>query len=435
MKRIFSFVLACAMTLSLAACGSGDKSSGAASSAPQDPSFGKDLTAFYTEIMNAAEEGPMMMDVAAEPEMLEMLFPGLKNVETKQLVVASPAMSAVAIEFAFAEAANAADAEAIKNIFQTRIDYQVNGGAWYPETIEGWQNNSEIVVIDNYVCMFVCDEKDGMIDAFRNGTPVPAWAKAQAPAEGDTGIMDMPIEGGEAAFDPEPMPLPEVIASLALNKTDFTLKTAGATYKLKAEVTGSESPVVWTSSDESVATVAEDGTVTAVAPGTATTTAAVDAMTVDCIVRCAWEEAKPQQPAPEQPSATSVDLNAFVASLAAKHGENFAANANVVEFGMHNDLYPGISDIAANQLAIYQPMMGAVVCEIALAEVTNASDVDAMKAIFQARIDAQVEGGAWYPESIEGWKNNSRIVTNGNYVMMIAWQFCEDAVADFNALF
>ena len=434
MKRIFTFVLACAMTLSLAACG-GNKDNGGASSAPQDPSFSKDLTAFYTEIMNAAEEGPMMMDLAADPDMLDMLYAGLSKVETKQLVVASPAMSAVAIEFAFAEVANAADVETVKNIFQTRITEQVSGGAWYPETIEGWKNNSEIVVIDNYVCLFVCSEKDGMIEAFRNGTPVPAWAKAQAPAEGDVGNMELPAEDGPAAFDPEPMPLPDVVSSLALNKTDFTLKAAGATYKLKAEVTGSESPVVWTSSDEAVATVSENGTVTAVAPGTATVTATVDEMVVECIVRCSWEEAQPEQPAPQQPAATSVDLNAFVASLANKHGENFAANANVVEFGMHNDMYPGIGDINTKQLVIYQPMMGAVVCEIALAEVADAADVAAVKSIFQSRIDAQVAGGAWYPESIEGWKNNSRIVTNGNYVMMIAWSFCNEAVADFNALF
>ena len=231
---------------------------------------------------------------------------------------------------------------------------------------------------------------------------------------------------------------PESEATLELNKSDFTLKSVGATYQLKAAVSGTEDAVTWASSDETVATVAEDGTVTAVAPGTATVTASCGDMSAQCIVRCDWEE---QTETPDSssgssaPTAVSVDLNAFVASLANKHGENFAANANVVEFGMHNDLYPGISDIAADQLVIYQPMMGAVVCEIALAEVTNASDVNAMKAIFQARIDTQVQGGAWYPESIEGWKNNSRIVTNGNYVMMIAWQFCDDAVSAFNGLF
>ena len=372
-KRILAMAMAvvCALTM-LTACGG--KKEPAASAPAQDPAFGADLTAFYNDIMNAAEEGPFMMDLAADAELLEAMYPGLGSVETKQLVVASPAMSAVAIEFAFAEVANAADVENVQNIFQTRVDTQVDGGAWYPETIEGWKNNSEIVVIDSYVCLFVCPEKDGMIEALRNGTEVPVWAKAIAEEEfqGDAGIMDMPVMDGPAAYDP------------------------AADMPAAAPVAPEDMPV------EQEPAVVEPAPGEAVEPSTA---------------------------------AAAIDLNQFVFDLADKHGENFAANANVVEFGMHNDLYPGIADIATNQLVIYQPMMGAVVCEIALAEVVNAADVEAVKANFQARIDAQVDGGAWYPASIEGWEKNSRIVTNGNFVMMVAWEFCDDAVADFNALF
>ena len=375
-KRILAMMMAvvCALTM-LTACGSKEETTPA-----PDSAFSVDLNRFYTEIMDAAEEGPMMMDLTADAELMEVMYPGLGAVETKQLVLASPAMSAVAVEFAFAEVANAADVETVKNAFQTRIDAQVAGGAWYPETIEGWKNNSEIVVIDNYVCLFVCAEKDGMIEALRNGTEVPAWAKAQAPAEdeGDAGIMDMPVEDGPAAYDPEA----DVPADMPA-------------YDPEADVPAA-APV------------------------------APENMPVE-------QEPAVVEPAPGEPVA--IDLTQFVFDLADKHGENFAANTDVVEFGMHNDLYPGIGDIATNQLVIYQPMMGAVVCEIALAEVADAADVEAMKAVFQARIDAQVDGGAWYPESILGWENNSRIVTNGNFVMMIAWQFCDDAVTDFNALF
>ncbi len=375
-KRILAMMMAvvCALTM-LTACGSKEETTPA-----PDSAFSVDLNRFYTEIMDAAEEGPMMMDLSADAELMEVMYPGLGAVETKQLVLASPAMSAVAVEFAFAEVANAADVETVKNAFQTRIDAQVAGGAWYPETIEGWKNNSEIVVIDNYVCLFVCAEKDGMIEALRNGTEVPTWAKAQAPAEdeGDAGIMDMPVEDGPAAYDPEA----DVPADMPA-------------YDPEADVPAA-APV------------------------------APENMPVE-------QEPAVVEPAPGEPVA--IDLTQFVFDLADKHGENFAANTDVVEFGMHNDLYPGIGDIATNQLVIYQPMMGAVVCEIALAEVADAADVEAMKAVFQARIDAQVDGGAWYPESILGWENNSRIVTNGNFVMMIAWQFCDDAVADFNALF
>ncbi len=233
------------------------------------------------------------------------------------------------------------------------------------------------------------------------------------------------------------------VATLSLNKTDFTLLKAGETYQLEPVwVNGGSAALTWSSSDETVATVSEDGTVTAIAPGVASITAASSDLSASCTVRCSFEaetdtpdSGDTSVPDTSAPTTGSVDLNAFVFDLADQHGENFAANANVVEFGMHNDMYPGIVDIPTKQLVIYQPMMGAVVCEIALAEVTNAADVEAVKAIFQARIDAQVAGGAWYPASIEGWQNNSRIVTHGNYVMMVAWELCDDAVAAFNDLF
>jgi hypothetical protein len=141
---------------------------------------------------------------------------------------------------------------------------------------------------------------------------------------------------------------------------------------------------------------------------------------------------------PEQnaPAAGSVDLNAFYLSLMDTYGENFPATMNLCEaVEMLDGFYPGLSAIDTKQMMIYQPMMGAVVCEIALVEVTNSADVDAVKEILQARIDTQVDGGAWYPESIEGWKNNSRIVVNGNCVMMIAYSECDAVVEAFNGLF
>ena len=148
-------------------------------------------------------------------------------------------------------------------------------------------------------------------------------------------------------------------------------------------------------------------------------------------------EQKPEEAPAEKPAAgQSVDLNAFYTSLVDTYGENFPANMDLCEMPeMLDGFFPGLSDIGTNQMMIYQPMMGAVVCEIALIEVADAANVDAVKNILQARIDAQVEGGAWYPESIEGWKNSSRIAVNGNYVMMIAYSECDAVVDAFNALF
>ena len=63
-----------------------------------------------------------------------------------------------------------------------------------------------------------------------------------------------------------------------------------------------------------------------------------------------------------------------------------------------------------------------------------------VKAILQARIDYMVgdgenPGGAWYPEPTEQWKNNSRVTSNGNYVMMVVHENCDDIVSAFNKLF
>ena len=326
MKKLIALALALVLAVSLVACGpktpatesQTPSSAPEASQAPevQGPSFSKDLTAFYTELMNAAEQAPMMMELAADPDMLEMTYPGLKDIETKQLVAAAPMMSAVAVEFVFAEVANAADVETVKTILQTRIDNQVAGGAWYPETIEQWEKYSEIVVIDNYVCLFVCSDKDGMIESFRNGTEMPVWAKA-----------------------------PEVNLDLLTFYTDVYNEL----YPVDAEgyPTGP--------SCEDLATVPE----------------------------------------------------------------------------MLESYYPGLSEIAVNQIHVFIPMMSAVAYEVALIEVADEADVAAVEAILQARIDAQVAGGAWYPETIEQWEQYSRITSFGKYILMAVGTDCDYFIEAF----
>lgn len=143
---------------------------------------------------------------------------------------------------------------------------------------------------------------------------------------------------------------------------------------------------------------------------------------------------------PEPAQGGDVDLQKFYEDLLVKYeGDDFNPNM-AVEGDFLTSCYGGLADIPVKQQVIYQPMMSSVVCEIALVEVEDAGDVQKVEDVFQARIDAQVgtddaPGGAWYPESIEGWKNNSRIVSVGNYVMMIAWEKCDEIVGNFSALF
>ncbi|SFP35444.1 protein of unknown function [Oscillibacter sp. PC13] len=143
---------------------------------------------------------------------------------------------------------------------------------------------------------------------------------------------------------------------------------------------------------------------------------------------------KPENTPAEQ---EHVDLNAFYNTLASGAGWPAMMQA---EGETMDAFYTGLAELATEQCGVYMAMISAVAGEIALVEVSNAADVQTVKDIFQARINYQVgdhenPGGAWYPDSIQVWENNSRIVTQGNYVMMIAMEGADDIVASFNALF
>ena len=75
-----------------------------------------------------------------------------------------------------------------------------------------------------------------------------------------------------------------------------------------------------------------------------------------------------------------------------------------------------------------------------LVQLANSSDVSTVKALFQDRIDYMTGAdgnmpGAWYPGPTEMWLNSSRIVSNGNYVMLVVNENCDAIVNAFNGLF
>ncbi len=145
---------------------------------------------------------------------------------------------------------------------------------------------------------------------------------------------------------------------------------------------------------------------------------------------------------PETEAAEEINLSAFYNTL--REGNiwpelmDLTTDANMKE--LLDSYYPGLAEIAAKQRRVYIAAISAAVGEIALVEVENAEDVQAVEDIFQARIDYQVgddatPGGAWYPETIEGWKTKSRIVSHGNYVMLAVGDASASAVEEFEALF
>ena len=142
-------------------------------------------------------------------------------------------------------------------------------------------------------------------------------------------------------------------------------------------------------------------------------------------------------PEPTPAPAGKVDLAAFYSSVTSQHEFGFLELASTE---LMDGFYPGLSAIAAEQRLVYITQMSMNNGEFGLVQVKNSADVAAVKAVFQARIDYMVgdgngPGGAWYPGPTEQWKNNSRVVSNGNYVMMVVHENCDDIVAAFNALF
>ena len=160
-NKLFALILALALTLSLTACGGG-KESGAA------PRKEVDLTEFYSTLLEE-NEWPKMMSL--EGEALEGFYAGLSDLSLKQCLVNTAAISAVVGELALVEVENDEDVQKVEEIFQARIDYQVGdetnpGGAWYPESIAAWQNDSQIVSGGNYVMLAVGEHAAGAVQSF-----------------------------------------------------------------------------------------------------------------------------------------------------------------------------------------------------------------------------------------------------------------------------
>ena len=138
-----------------------------------------------------------------------------------------------------------------------------------------------------------------------------------------------------------------------------------------------------------------------------------------------------------------VSLSSFYAGLAEEYGwtEDAASSGeeDILMMDVEGDLlesyYPGLADVATEQLIAKAPMMSAVVNEIVLAQCATEEDAAAAASILQDRVDAQAEGGAWYPESMEAW-SNAQVIQEGSYVAMIASsQYQDELAASFQEQF
>lgn len=155
-KKLPALLLALSLTL-LTACGM-----------RQPVESDADLGAFYTDVLEKHELPELM---TLEQESIEMLYPGL--LELEQCLVSTAAISSAAGELALAEVKDSKDADAVKEIFQARIDYQTGdgetpGGAFYPETPRQWEENSRIAAKGNYIMLVVAGDPDSIESDFNS---------------------------------------------------------------------------------------------------------------------------------------------------------------------------------------------------------------------------------------------------------------------------
>lgn len=99
---------------------------------------------------------------------------------------------------------------------------------------------------------------------------------------------------------------------ITLNQQTVTISEKSCTFQIEVVLTpaDTEDAVVYTSSDNNIATVSETGLVTAVAPGEATITVSCGDVTKNCTVTCSFEVA-----APTLPDVPQVDLPVVAAGF------------------------------------------------------------------------------------------------------------------------
>ena len=158
-------------------------------------------------------------------------------------------------------------------------------------------------------------------------------------------------------------------------------------------------------------------------------------LTMGLLTACGGQEGDAEE--------AQVALNSLYAGWAEEyHWTEDAASSTEEDLLMMNvegetleSYYPGLADLATEQLVVKAPMMSSVVNEIVLAQCATEEDAAAAAAILQDRVDAQAEGGAWYPESMEAW-SNAQVIQEGSYVAMIASsQYQDELAASFQEQF
>lgn len=162
LKKIATLAMAAALAVTMVACGS-TTAQPTATPTPEPV----DLAAFGEKYVTD-QVMPPVLDTQADmgKQILDMNYAGLSEMELEQCLPYVSMMSVNNSEMVLVQTKTADDVAKVKEIFQARIDNMLSGGTFYPETIEIWQNNAQIVDNGNYVALVVSTDKDAIVEAF-----------------------------------------------------------------------------------------------------------------------------------------------------------------------------------------------------------------------------------------------------------------------------
>ena len=146
--RLISVLLA--LALLLVGCG--------AEAAPTEPVVESiDLEALYNQGVEVlAQMGPNAPVLFPETNIdyLDQFYPGLAEIELKQLYAGVAPVTNAPFEIILVEVANEADVPTVMEIYQARVDKE-SGDTAYPENAEAWMNNCKITSRGPYVFLAV----------------------------------------------------------------------------------------------------------------------------------------------------------------------------------------------------------------------------------------------------------------------------------------
>lgn len=134
-----------------------------------------DLAAFAQTVMESHEFPGFMerIDPSAEEtgefivQMLDNSYPGLTDLDLEQMEIYMSMISFSGGELALVEAKSADDAAKVQEIFQARVDAKsTDGPGNYPDEVEMWQRNADVVTNGSYVMLVCAQDCDAIVNEF-----------------------------------------------------------------------------------------------------------------------------------------------------------------------------------------------------------------------------------------------------------------------------